>query len=283
VKAFRAIFATALFYLAFGQVARAAEEFRGSWTLAPSAAAGKVQFGLIRRHGGGQSMSQSDWPVAAFAGLDLRTAGRRDTQFAITREAGRIDCEGYLANGTGAGTFRFTPDPKYVQAMRALGFTGIDENEQFAMMLHDVTSGFAREMKAENLSGLDTQELIALAIFDVTSTFIRELRAEGMPAQRADALVAFRVHGVTPAFVREVKKAGLNPTEDQLIAFRVHEVTPEFIEKIGDLGFGQPEPDMLVALRVHDVTPEYIANMRARGLENLTLDKLVSLKIHEID
>ena len=239
----------------------AAEDFKGNWTIMASDQAGKVRFGLIHHRDGGNSQHQSDWATSAFQGLDLTTRGKRDVQFTITRDAGRFSCEGFLNDGEGAGIFHFTPDAKFAPAMSALGFTGIDEEKQFAMAVHDITAEFAKQMKSENLSALDTDKLIAFRIFGVTRDFIRELRAEGLPATHSDQLVAFRIHGVSPAMVREVRKAGLKPSEDQFIAMRIHGVTPEFIAKIEGLGYRHPELDQLVAMRIHGVTPEFITNL----------------------
>lgn len=275
--------ALSLFALGFSAEARAAEQIRGSWTLEPSKQAGMVNFGLSHRDDDGHSQHVSDWPVSALQGLDLATPGRHDVRFTINREAGRIEAEGFVSGGEGAGLFRFEPSPDYVPAMARIGFSDIDGRKQLAMAIHDVTLEFARTMKAGNLSGLDTDKLIAFRIFNVNPQFIRELRAAGLPAKSADTLIAFRVHGVTPEVVREFRAKGFDLTEEQLIAFRVHEVTPEFVEKIGALGLGRPDADQLIALRVHDVTPEYIAQMKARGLKNLTLDQLVQLKVHDIN
>ncbi len=261
----------------------AAGEFKGNWTLSPSDEAGKVQLGLYRRHEGGNSQSQSDWPASAFQGLDLATRARHDVKFTISREAGRFDCDGYLNEGEGAGAFRFTANPQFARAMGDLGFDGIDENRQFAMAVHDVTLEFARQMKAEELSGFDTDKLIAFRIFDVNPQFIRAMRAEGLPATSADRLVAFRVHGVSPAMVRELEKAGIEVDENQLIAFRVHGVTPAFATKVEAMGFEDVDPDQLIAMRVHGVTPEFISEMKSRGLKDLSIDKLVALRVHGID
>ena len=231
-----------------------AAEMKGNWTLAPSHEAGQAQFGLYIRNDNDNMQSSSDWPVSAFQGLDLANRERHDVKFAVVRDAGRFDCDGYLNQGEGAGFFRFTPNAQFVSNMRAIGFDGIDENKQFAMAIHDVTVEYARQMKNHNLTNLDTDKLIAFRIFDITQQFIRDMRSEGLTATDADKLIAFRVHGVTPAMVREMRKAGLQPTEDQLIA-----------------------------MRVHGVTPEFIAAMKARGLKDLSIDKLVALKVHGID
>lgn len=269
--------------LAVSQLASAAEEFKGTWTVARATEAGKVRFGLQHRTKEHNSQHESDWPLDAFQGADFASPGRRDVQFVIARDAGRFDCKGFVEDGEGAGNFRFTPDAGYTKQMGGLGFGDVDAYKQFAMAVHDVSVEFARRMKAEKLSGLDTDKLIAFRIFDVNPQFIRELRAEGLPAENADRLIAFRVHGVTPQYVREIREAGIVADEDELIAFRVHGVTPEYVRQVEKLGFATVDPDQLVAMRVHGVTPEFIASLKARGLKDLTIDKLVALRVHGID
>jgi hypothetical protein len=278
-------FALLLFALALGfsPALRAAEEFNGNWTMRPSKQPGQVYFGLIHHRDGGNSQSESDWPVSEFRGLDLASTPKHDVQFDIARDAGRFDCEGYLKNGEGAGIFHFVANAQYPKAMSALGFSGIDDEMQFAMAVHDVSLDFAKEMKAEKLSGLDTDMLIAFRIHGVTPQFIRDIRAAGLATNDAGKLVAFRIHGVTPEMVREVRDSGLAVSDDELIAFRIHGVTPAFIANVEKQGFAHLEPDQLVAMRIHGVTPEYIADMKARGLKNLTIDQLVNLRIHGID
>ena len=279
-----AVLGTALSLLAFNMApAEAAGQFRGHWSVAPSKKPGMVMFGITYRDDEGQSQHESDWPVSSLQGIDLATPGKHDVKFAVVREAGRLDADGVVNAGEGAGVFRFTADPDYIGAMGKLGFDDIDDHKQFTMAVHDVTTEFARTMKAENLEDLETDKLIAFRIFEVTPDYIDELRAAGLPAREADKLIAFRVHGVTPAVVRELGQLGLPLEEDQLIAFRVHGVTPEYVAKVKAAGLGTPDADQLIAMRVHGVTPEYIAQMKARGLKNLTLDRLVELKVHGID
>jgi hypothetical protein len=289
----------------------AAEVHGGDWTLAKSDLPGKVEFSLIEHHHGGQSQHSSDWPATAFQGVDLSKPGRQDVHFTITRDAGKIDCEGFLQDGEGAGLFHFQPDANYPREMKSLGFD-IDEEKQFSMAVQDVSLDFARQMKGEHLSDLDADKLIAFRIFRVDSQFIHDLRAEGLNISDSDKLVAFRIHGVTPEMVRSLHQSGYSPDEDtlialrihgatpewiqqmkqrgydhvdleKLIAFRIHGVSPEFIDKVQSLGYKHPDPDQLIAMRIHNVTPEYISDMRSRGIKDLSIDQLVSMRIHGID
>ncbi len=261
----------------------AAEPFKGDWTLSSSGQPGMVQFALMHRMHGGNSHHSTDWPVGEFLGVDLDAKGKRDVAFHISRDAGRFDCKGFLEDSEGAGLFTFTANAQYPKDMRALGFTDIDEEKQFAMAVTDVTVDFARQIKRENLSGLDTDKLIAFRIFRVDSQFIHALRAEGLSAREAGKLIAFRVHGVTPEYVRAMRGAGLEAGEDRLIAFRVHGVTPEFVDQVRSLGFENLDSGQLVAMRVHGVTPEYITRLRSRGLKDLTIEKMIGMRVHGID
>jgi hypothetical protein len=294
------------------QATQSSQEARtGNWTISKLDVPGKVLFSLIEHHHGGQSSHESDWPTAAFQGLDLAKPGRQDVHFTITRDAGKIDCEGFLNNGEGAGIFHFEADANYPQKMQALGFP-VDDEKQYGMAVQDVSLEFARQMKSEHLDGLDTDKLIAFRIFGVDSAFIEAIRAEGLKISDSDKLVAFRIHGVTPGMIRSLHQAGYSPDEDtlvalrihgatpewiaelkqrgydhidlqKLIAFRIHGVSPEFIDKLHSLGYSHPDPDELISMRIHNVTPEYIADMRARGMRDLSIDQLVSMRIHGID
>ena len=284
---------------------------RGDWTIGKSDEPGKVEFSLIEHHNGGTSNHESHWPAGAFQGVDFSKPGRQDVRFSITRDAGKIDCEGFLDNGEGAGIFHFQPDANYARDMSSLGFP-IDDEKQFSMAVQDVSLQFAREMKNQHLSDLDADKLIAFRIFRVDSAFIDALRKEGLNITDSDKLVAFRIHGVTPQMVRSLHQAGYSPDEDtliamrihgatpewmaalkqrgydhvdleQLIAFRIHGVSPEFIQKLQSLGYSHPDPDQLIAMRIHNVTPEYISDMKARGIRDLSIDQLVSMRIHGID
>ena len=300
------------FCLIFAVVKNRAAEIRsGDWTIRKSDEAGKVEFSLMEHHRGGNSNHESDWPASSFAGVDFSKSGRQDVRFTIARDAGKIDCEGFLNDGEGAGIFHFQPDPNYAVEMRKLGFD-MDEEKQYSMAVQDVSLEFARQMKNEHLSDLDTDKLVAFRIFRVDSAFIADLRAAGLKTSDSDKLVAFRIHGVTPQMIRSLHQAGYSPDEDtlvamrihgatpewmeelkkrgydhvdleQLIAFRIHGVSPEFIEKLQGLGYKHPDPDELVAMRIHNVTPEYISGLRSRGMRDLSIDQLVNMRIHGID
>jgi hypothetical protein len=234
--------------IAFGAVQN------GSWSLGPSDQPESVEFSLQSSEGNDHYNSSSTWKLADLRGLDWAPAAKHDVSFAIARDAGTVDCKGFVQDQRGAGLFTFQPNPQYRPEMAKLGFE-FDDRELFSATLFDVSFDFARAMKSAAVRGLD-----------------------------AGKLLAFRIHGVTPQFVRDLRGAGLEAADaGKLIAFRIHGVSAEFAGQIGHLGFPHAPPDQLIALRIHGVTPEYIEGMRSKGMQNLTLDQLISLRIHGID
>src|ERR1700728_6877 len=263
--------------IAFGAVQN------GSWSLGPSDQPGNGEFSLQSSEGNDHYTTSSTWKLADLRGLDWAAAAKHDVSFAIARDAGTVDCKGFVQDQRGAGLFTFQPNPQYRPEMAKLGFE-FDDRELFSATLFDVSFDFARTMKSAAVRGLDAGKLLAFRIHGVTPQFVRDLRGAGLEAADAGKLIAFRIHGVTPEFVNELRGAGLKVTdEDKLIAFRIHGVSAEFAGQIGHLGFPHAPPDQLIALRIHGVTPEYIEGLRSKGMQNLTLDQLISLRIHGID
>jgi hypothetical protein len=289
----------------------AGESNSGEWSMQRSDTPGAVQFSMQSSRGVNSFHTTSNWPKSGFSGLDFSRTGAQDVQFTVTRDAGKFAFDGAFGNGAGAGTFQFSPDARYVQEMKALGFAGV-ERHQMVFAIHDVSLKFARDMKDANLRGLDTDKLLAFRIHGVSREFIEGFKAAGLNERDSDNLIAFRIHGVTPEFVRQVRGAGHNPESkdliamrihgatpewmeglkargygnvalEQLVEFRIHDVSPEFIAELQKLGYEHPRPEQLVNLRIHDVTPAYIGQLQARGLKDLTLDKLVAMKIHGLD
>ncbi len=287
--------------------AGAAGAVAGNWSITPADSGGKVDLLMNDGH----STSASDWQIEDLKGLDPAPT-RHDVHFTIERDAGRIDATGTLADGSGAGTFRFAPAPGYADALGKLGLGRIGEDDQFALALHDVSLDFAREMATAGIDGLAADTLLAFRIHGVDLAYVKDLRAAGAHADEAETLIAFAIHRVTPDLVRalhQVRPApddekivalriqGATPdwitelarlgydhaTAEELIAFRIHGVTPDFIGALQPLGYSHPAPEQLIAMRIHGVTPEYVAGLEAHGMKDLTVDQLVAMRIQGID
>ena len=149
MKIVTAIVAALWLCLSFASPAHSADQFRGQWTLAKSRERGGVQLVLTHRNTeGGTSRHKTDWSVTTFNAVDLHSSGNHEVTFVIESHVGRIECRGFVEDGTGAGAFTFKLSQRYLESMRPRGYIEIGEDEQLALAVRDLGSGATRALTA---------------------------------------------------------------------------------------------------------------------------------------
>jgi len=134
----------------------------------------KVQMTLFRGHDSGDRRGMGfnnimgfDDVLSAYTGLTkadlLSTAA--NVQFELRRAAGVIAFEGRVANGTGAGHYRFAPSDAFIRDMDTLGYRGFSDDQLLLFAAH---------------AGLDSG--VAAATGGVAFAVIASVAAIGVPA-----------------------------------------------------------------------------------------------------
>jgi hypothetical protein len=230
--------------------------------------ADKIQLSFNREtsRGGKNNMSSS------FAYSDLKGLTREQAlaggqiRFGLEREAGTILCDANFVNGKGTGTFTFTPNQSFADAMKARGFDfsenkGKDNEEDntinrlFAATTLNVTTALADDLLSANFGKLETEDLFKAAIFKVDSKFMREMKDSGFK----------------------------NLTFEDLVKARIFKVDAEFVKNVASMGFADEPFESLVKMRIFKITPEFISEVRGEGFQNLEIEQLVKMKIFKID
>jgi hypothetical protein len=158
---------------------------RGNWNMG---------FGVEPGELDGLSFEQAAGTVAA-------------ARFTMVRDAGTVVFEGSIRDGRGAGTFAFTPNASWIQAMDGLGYGDLSDEQVFTAAVHDITTSFVQDLRQLGYTDLPASELFAFAIHGVTAEMIRELNGLGYRDIPARQLVALRIHGASPEWIREVRAA----------------------------------------------------------------------------
>lgn len=241
-----------------------AAEIRGAWTADASAKEdGKAYFQFNRKgSNNGRTMQ-----LASFRGLStaqVRSASQVPVTFTLPAEAGTVTLEGTFKQGFGAGQFTFSPNPAFLDTVRAMGVSVESEKRR----------GRERDQDAR---------LLQLALSDVSTAFIQSMRTAGYDVS-LDKYLAFRIFNITPAYVRELNDLGYRDLDsDEITSFRIHKVTPEFIRGMRELGYDDIPARKLVAMRIHRVTPEFVRELKTAGYSGIPIDKLISMRIHGVD
>jgi hypothetical protein len=250
-----------------------------------------------------------DDALSAYTGLtkaDLLSSAA-NVQFELRRPAGVIAFEGRVANGTGAGHYRFTPSDAFVRDMEGLGYRGFSDNMLLVFAAHDfspqtlrdlramgyqptqheveeiaifrVTPEFLREVGRVGYPNLTLREAVNFRVGRVDAAYINEIRALGFASLSARQLADMAILGVSPKYIRDMRSAGLSDlSARQLTDLRVGNVTAARIEEYRKLGYANLSAHQLSEMGIFGVTPDYIRKLSEKGYDKVPIDKLLQLR-----
>lgn len=262
----------------------------GHWTASVSKDDSKINVNFERRSDkGGKHSHGQTYEFSDFQGLTREQAlGSGPVSFSLTREAGRIDCEGTFQNGKGSGTFRFTGNPAFVSAMKSRGFdfeqgshddAAHKEDRLFAATSLNVTTTLADDLESAGFRKLYIEDLFKAAVFKIDSTFIREMKASGFNALGIEDLVKARIFKIDANFVKQVSEMGFDKAPfETLVKMQIFKVTPEFLTEVRNEGLTDLDIEDLVKLRIFKIDGEYIRKAKAEGAP-IDVESLVQRKI----
>jgi hypothetical protein len=262
-----------------------------------------------RPGGGHQDIMGMDTPIATFAGLkkDDVTSSGANVQFELRRAAGTFAFEGRVANGTGAGHYRFTPSDAFLRDMESLGYSDFKDEMLLVFAVNDfspqtvrdlkgmgyeptrheiediaifkITPDFLREMARAGYSDLSLRDALNFRVGRVDAAYVNAMRELGYANLPAHKLADMAILGVTPAYIRELRAAGLtNLSAQQLSDLRVGNVSAKRIEEYRKLGYDHLTAKQLSEMGIFGVTPDYIRRLSEKGYNNVPIGKLLQLR-----
>jgi hypothetical protein len=207
----------------------------------------------------------TNWPVRTIAFSDLHGAAPRDiaaptptpVAFRVERDAGDFEFEGQFFRGRGSGSFRYRPERRFVDTLRALGVA--------------------------ELGAVSDHDLKNLAYGDISAASVREFRTLGLPPLRKSDLLELAVRHVTPEYVGALQSLGVPGanTVPGVVELRFHDVPVEYVRELDALGFRRLPGPLLVAMRRNAVTPAFIRRVREGGQRDVSPEALIELRQRE--
>ena len=243
---------------------------------------------------GGKNNMGSTFAYSDVKGLTREQAlAGGQIRFSLEREAGTIVCDANFVNGKGVGTFTFTGNQSFVDAMKSRGFDFSRNNSKnkynddedntvdrlFAATTLNVTTALADDLLSANFGKLETEDLFKAAIFKVDSKFMREMKDSGFQNLTFEDLVKARIFKIDAEFVKEVAAKGFaDEPFESLVKMRIFKITPEFINEVRAEGFQNLEIEQLVKMRIFKIDAEFIRQARSEGIP-MDVEKLVQRRI----
>ena len=288
--AFRSLSFAFIIFVIGSYVIVAQSAITGDWTASTKAEKpDKIQLNFEIRTEKGHNQHGTSFAYSDLRGLSADQTQNGKVSFSIAREAGTIEAEGTFVNGRGSGTFRFSPNYQFADAMKSRGFDfakagkhgGEQEVEKrlFSATMLNVTTAFADELRSANLPNLGVDDLFKATIFQITPKFMSEMKATGFPNLGMEELVKARIFKVEPSYVRQVNEMGFpNLDFESLVKFRIFKVEPEFLNAIKAEGLSNLSSEDVVKFRIFKIDPQFIREARATE-PNITVEELVQMKI----
>ncbi|MEP6849550.1 MAG: hypothetical protein ABI999_11890 [Acidobacteriota bacterium] len=250
---------------------------------------GKIYVSFERRTArGGHDQNGSNYDYSDFDGLTREQAANGKVSFRLVREAGTIDCQGTFVDGKGSGTFTFTSNRSFIDAMKSRGFdfekSGSKHEDDmadrlFAAATINVTTRLADDLLSTNFGPLDVEDLFKAAIFHVDSQFMAEMKATGFTDLKMEDLVKARIFKIDADYVRQMHDAGFDKESfEGLVKFRIFKITPEFLNDLKAEGFSGLSSEEVVKFRIFNIDTDFIRKAKADD-PNVTVEDLVQMKI----
>jgi hypothetical protein len=252
---------------------------------------GKINLSLERRNtnGSGRNQMGKSYDYSELQGLSREQAQNSKVSFRLVREAGTIQFDGEFVNGRGSGTFIYTPNGSFFDAMRSRGFDfskstskhGDDDttDRMFAAATLGVTTALADDLLAANFGKLEVDDLFKAAIFNIDGKFMAEMKATGFPNLGMEDLVKARIFKIDADYVRQVHEMGFDKEDfEGLVKFRIFKVTPEFLTALKNEGFDNVSAEEVVKFRIFNIDPDFIRKAKSEN-PNVTVEDMVKMKI----
>lgn len=255
-----------------------APRYEGTWRIRyDSSDRIDLEFAYRRGFSTGDESRTVRYSQSGIAGVTLdsieHTSG--DERFSVVRDAGSFDCRGHFQDGTGSGTFVFTPSEEYADALAARGIGRPSGDDAFRLAFSDVTLAYVDALRTAGISGVTIDGLDRLSDHGVDAPFVGALRAAGVGVSSVDDLVELRDHGVDAAFVDGLRDLGFRFGASDLVRLRDHGVDVDYAAGLKKLGYA-PSADELVRLRDHGVDLAFVQRLAAHGYHP-SVDDLIRL------
>ena len=228
------------------------------------------------------SQWNSTFRLADLAGLDqsqLRAAGQAPVQFALVRDAGRLDCAGTGGSGSATGRCRFTANQAFVDYLRTSGITRLSGEDAYAMMAVGVRRDLVSAIRQAAYPAPSAENLIALSALGADREYIGDMSAAGYRPESIERLIEFKALGITPEYIAAMQRIGFGgATGGQLVQFKALGIDANYIESLRRAGYGNLSPSTLVEFKALGITENYIDEVRKAGYGLVEPSKLVQMK-----
>ena len=253
-----------------------------AFRLEPARQANELQLSLRSGSDRDRNHMSSHFKASELVGLDLahfRSTANGPVQFALVREAGRVDCAGNGGNASASGNCHFQANAAFADLLASRGIARPNAKQSYTLTLVGADRKLVDAIHAARYPVPSIDELAGLAAVGVTPAYIGELSRRGYRPSDLDDLTGFKALDISPAYIDAMSRAGYGKLKaSDIMAFKAVGVSPDYVAGMARIGYKNLGADDIVQLKALDVTPEFVSGFEQLGYRGLPAQKLVELK-----
>jgi hypothetical protein len=149
-------------------------------------------------------------------------------QFRVAREAGEYLFEGWVANGSGGGTFEFTPNMAFFDDLRKRGISMDADDDPIIKEMTatdmDVTRAYVDDILRSGIT-LDFHQLITFRALEIDGAYVRDLASVGFSHLETHQYITFKSLKIDSRYVKYLQAHGMrNLTAREVITAKAEQI-----------------------------------------------------------
>lgn len=240
----------------------------------------------------------------------------QESEFTLTRAAGKITFKGKFDGNEGYGKQTFSPNETFKTWLASQGVSENDDAFLFNAFIANIDENYVNKIKNMGLSGLNAETWASLIHSRVSLSYIEEIRSAfnkngykldnvgeianlkmmGVEANyveslqktsteklSADDIVNAKIHGLIPEKMAEMNALrGEKMTTEEHLLFAIHGIDEAYIKEMEAIVGKKLSNDDIAGAKMHGVNADYVNELKNAGISNFTFDDLINFKIHGI-
>ena len=240
-----------------------------AFNMQPTGQADRVQVTFTRNDRPESHTWSSSFRHADLAGFNVaafRGAALQPISFAVSRDAGRMDCSGQGAGSMARGACSVTANAEFNAFLQSNGIARPTAHETFGLISLDVKRELVTALTQARYAAPSLEDLMGLTAVGVSPGYIRALAAQGYRPERIEDLVQFGALDISPEYIGSFRRAGYaDLSAEDLVQMKALNITPEFVAGFDRIGYGRLPVGDLVQLKALGVTPEFVRQVHQGG------------------
>jgi hypothetical protein len=281
---FRYFLCASLLILSLLPLGARAQTYAGTWLA--YAQAGSIDLRLNYRRsdlsGNHEIEQETDVPYAQLRGItsnQFQSTGVHGS-FALVRDAGTFNAEGWFAHGSGSGSWSFSPSEAFRRELQRRGIGVPNDYQQLELALMNARLATVDGLLAAGFQRPSVEDVVRMYEHGVDDRYIQAMRGVPMQPKTVEGLIRMRDHGVSTGFIAALARFGYGTVSaEDVTRMMDHGVSANYLEGLQRLGY-HPQVDDVVRLADHGVSIDFIARMRSHGYTHLSADDLIRLRDH---